>query len=191
MNVAFGLRFTFFDRGDPRTDSVLLTCLERWAANLLASSPPVPPGGDVDGENRKREEAIRVAVKPCRDAAAARRWSRSAWIGGVAPTWTSPDGKTSDVGYSGTALWTSLGFGFEGVPVLEDHAMIAAYFNENPKPFIWTTRASDILEKVKRARHYSRCANLVCLNRGVHPIGMCQKRDFASFRARQFSSADC
>jgi transposase len=24
--------------------------------------------------------------------------------------------------------------------------------NENPKPFIWTTRASDILEKVKRAR---------------------------------------
>jgi transposase len=25
--------------------------------------------------------------------------------------------------------------------------------NENPKPFIWTARASDILEKVKRARH--------------------------------------
>jgi len=24
--------------------------------------------------------------------------------------------------------------------------------NENPKPFIWTARASDILEKVKRAR---------------------------------------
>ena len=24
--------------------------------------------------------------------------------------------------------------------------------NDNPKPFIWTARASDILEKVKRAR---------------------------------------
>jgi hypothetical protein len=24
--------------------------------------------------------------------------------------------------------------------------------NENPKPFIWTARAADILEKVKRAR---------------------------------------
>jgi hypothetical protein len=24
--------------------------------------------------------------------------------------------------------------------------------NENPKPFIWTAKASDILEKVKRAR---------------------------------------
>jgi hypothetical protein len=24
--------------------------------------------------------------------------------------------------------------------------------NENPKPFIWTARASDILEKIKRAR---------------------------------------
>lgn len=25
--------------------------------------------------------------------------------------------------------------------------------NENPKPFIWTARASDIFEKVKRGRH--------------------------------------
>jgi hypothetical protein len=24
--------------------------------------------------------------------------------------------------------------------------------NQNPKPFIWTAKASDILEKVKRAR---------------------------------------
>jgi len=24
--------------------------------------------------------------------------------------------------------------------------------NKNPKPFIWTTKAADILEKVKRAR---------------------------------------
>ena len=26
------------------------------------------------------------------------------------------------------------------------------HHNENPKPFIWTAKASDILEKVKRAR---------------------------------------
>ena len=26
------------------------------------------------------------------------------------------------------------------------------HHNDNPKPFIWTARASDILEKVKRAR---------------------------------------
>ena len=25
--------------------------------------------------------------------------------------------------------------------------------NDNPKPFVWTAKASDILEKVKRARH--------------------------------------
>ncbi len=25
--------------------------------------------------------------------------------------------------------------------------------NQSPKPFIWTAKASDILEKVKRARH--------------------------------------
>jgi hypothetical protein len=26
------------------------------------------------------------------------------------------------------------------------------HHNQNPKPFIWTAKASDILEKVKRAR---------------------------------------
>ena len=26
------------------------------------------------------------------------------------------------------------------------------HYNENPKPFIWTAKAADILEKVKRAR---------------------------------------
>ncbi len=25
--------------------------------------------------------------------------------------------------------------------------------NDHPKPFVWTAKASDILEKVKRARH--------------------------------------
>jgi hypothetical protein len=25
--------------------------------------------------------------------------------------------------------------------------------NNHPKPFVWTAKASDILEKVKRARH--------------------------------------
>jgi hypothetical protein len=28
----------------------------------------------------------------------------------------------------------------------------ADHHNKNPKPFIWTAKASDILEKVKRAR---------------------------------------
>ena len=38
--------------------------------------------------------------------------------------------------------------------VLHD-AITVAYIqrhNENPRPFIWTAKASDILEKVKRAR---------------------------------------
>jgi hypothetical protein len=87
----------------------------------------VSPGSDVEIENRKREEAVRTAVKPCRDAAAKRRWNRSAWIIGAAPTWASSDGKTSDVAYGGTALWSSIGYGFEGVPELEEHAMVALY----------------------------------------------------------------
>jgi hypothetical protein len=34
-------------------------------------------------------------------------------------------------------------------PTVSDYV---AHHNDNPKPFIWTATASDILEKVKRAR---------------------------------------
>jgi hypothetical protein len=127
VRMALGMRFTLFDRGDPRTDTELLGCLAREAEAVLAAAPAVPPGTDLDIVNRQREEEVRGRVQPCREAAAARRWNRSAWIAGVAPTWTSPDGTAGNLGYSGTALWTSVGYGFEGVPVLMDHAMVAGY----------------------------------------------------------------
>ena len=128
--LALGMRFTLLDEGDPRTDDRLLSCLSDAADAVLASADPLPPTMSDDQialEMRRREESVRAAARPCRQEAEKRRWNRSAWIVGVAPTWTSPDGTTSRVEYSGTALWTSAGFGFEGVPVLEDHAMLAAY----------------------------------------------------------------
>jgi hypothetical protein len=39
---------------------------------------------------------------------------------------------------------------------VEELVMAIGYYidkyNDNPKPFVWTAKASDILEKVKRAR---------------------------------------
>jgi hypothetical protein len=126
--IALGLRFTLLDKGDPRTDAMLVTCLSREAANMLNRQPPVPPtlsDEELAIENQRREELVREGVRPCREDAARRRWNRTAWIAGLAPTWTSADGTASQTDYSGTALWTSIGFGFEDVPVLEDHAMLA------------------------------------------------------------------
>lgn len=128
--LSVGSRFTLFDQGDPRMDGELLTCLGREASKALAAAPPIPPGASPSEqavELSRREEQVRQAVKPCRTAAAKRRWNRAAWIAGVAPTWTSAAGSASELAYSGTALWTSLAYGFEGVPVLEDQAVFALY----------------------------------------------------------------
>ena len=124
--VALGMRFTLFDHGDPRTDEELLECL---AAEETPSTPVSPWETDeqIAIENLRREEALRRRIGPCRERASKRRWNRSAWVVGMAPTWTSPDGTTAQLEHSGTALWTSIGFGFERVPVLEDHAMVAGY----------------------------------------------------------------
>jgi transposase len=42
---------------------------------------------------------------------------------------------------------------FTNVPeLIETIGQYVAQYNSNPKPFVWTAKASDILEKVKRAR---------------------------------------
>jgi hypothetical protein len=46
-----------------------------------------------------------------------------------------------------------LGYGFANVDqLIEIIETYIAQHNTNPKPFVWTAKASDILEKVKRAR---------------------------------------
>lgn len=127
---ALGMRFTVFDKGDPRMDEVLVNCLAREADRVLKLAAPIPPFAPAEEQAillKQREEQTRAGAKPCREEAARRGWNRSAWIAGVAPTWTSADGTTGQIDYSGTAAWTSVGFGFERVPVLKDHAMVAWY----------------------------------------------------------------
>jgi hypothetical protein len=141
--IAFGMRFTVFDRADPRMDAELLRCLSRAADAAFASGPAttvsanpgdkeaataVPPEAGAIAEAEVRyETSARQAATVCRDTSARKRWNGSAWVAGVAPTWTSPDGTSEAMAYSGVALWTSIGYGFESIPVLSEHAHIAAY----------------------------------------------------------------
>ena len=137
--IALGMRFTLFDLGDPRTDEELLECLAGVADTVWNGTPPESPCAsdeEIERENLRRQEEIRRLAGPCRKQASNRRWNRSAWVFGTAPTWTSLDGKTAQIEYSGTALWTSLGFGFENVPFLEDHAMLAGYVKTRSKEVV-------------------------------------------------------
>lgn len=130
VKIAVGTRFTLFDYGDPRTDIELLECLAQAADLVQDVSKAISPGTSpemIEIENKRREEETRRLTKLCRVEAPSRRWNKSAWILGIAPTWTSKDGKITQIEYSGTALWTSLGYGFEGVPYLCDRAMLVIY----------------------------------------------------------------
>jgi hypothetical protein len=56
------------------------------------------------------------------------------------------------------------------------------HHNQSPKPFIWTARAADILEKVKRARHTLHKRNL---NDALHSLDSAAARP-ASDNCNQF-----
>lgn len=137
--VALGTRVTLYDSGDPRTDATLLQCLVREGERVLNNAPRIAPTATAEEREfalSHREALVREGVGPCRDASARRRWNRTAWTAGLAPTWTSADGTASELAYSGTALWTSAGYGFEDVPVLEDHAMVAVYLKRRGREIV-------------------------------------------------------
>ena len=132
--AAAGLRFSIFDRADPRMDTELTECLVRGAELTFQTNPPLPPHPKnaseeekmrrVVAHERRLEEVANVAVQPCREESEARRWNNSAWIVGGAVRGFSQTGKTGNLKWDGGALWTSISYGFEGVNELEDSSQL-------------------------------------------------------------------
>lgn len=147
MRLALGLHMTLWDRGDPRMDEVLMTCL-----GTRMKTPPPPtqlecelPRNPTDEDRaafkkcqetfqaaqdlyeQQKEEVIafnnNVSTK-CRDESKKRNWNNSSWIIGAAPSWISPDGQTKHMQWNGGGFWTSLAYGFEGVPGMEDRSQL-------------------------------------------------------------------
>jgi hypothetical protein len=103
--LVVGMQIRIFDLGDARLDGRLADCLQRAAEKALASSAPCREGYDCQKEENARREALRKSS--CRDEARARNWNRSSWaVGGAKDTQSA-------------AAWSSLAYGFEGVPGLE------------------------------------------------------------------------
>jgi hypothetical protein len=143
IRLATGVHLTLFDFGDPHSDSELMQCFKD---NLKLPGPPTiappeePEAGAPDIEKLKYElelkkfndamaeyERARKAIVPdniaasekCRELSRKRNWNRSSWIVAAAPAWISETGATKDLRYDGAGVWSSIAYGFEGVPGLE------------------------------------------------------------------------
>lgn len=166
MRLALGLHLTLWDRGDPRTDETLMSCLSAFRlppppTMLECELPDNPTDADREAFRRCQEsaEATRqerarqvqearefndsVSTR-CRDESRQRNWNASSWIIGAAPSWISTDGQTKNMRWNGGGFWTSLGYGFEGVPGLESRSQLilhARYRNREVVPDPNTTGA--------------------------------------------------
>jgi hypothetical protein len=138
--VALGLLITPFDLGDARTDKLLLKCFEQKVGKVHEDTvkvqheiAPLVATGSPDwstklaSEINKLEKRAKDEAEACRDEARKRHWNASAWSVGVAPTWTTPTGNVSDLDWSGAGLWTSVSYGFENVPGLEDTGQLIVH----------------------------------------------------------------
>jgi hypothetical protein len=128
--LAGGVLVRIFDKGDPRLDDVLADCLQKAAERALAQSAPLAPGADVDRENTRRESLLK---NTCRDQAAKRNWNRSSLV--VAA------GKEN--GVAAVDAWSSLAYGFEGVPGLESTSQLIVQFSRRGRQNLgsWTFKA--------------------------------------------------
>lgn len=146
MRLALGLHLTLWDRGDPRTDETLMSCLSAFRlppppTMLECELPDNPTDADREAFRKCQEsaEATRqerarqvqearefndsVSTK-CRDESRQRNWNASSWIIGAAPSWISTDGQTKNMRWNGGGFWTSVAYGFEGVPGLESRSQL-------------------------------------------------------------------
>jgi hypothetical protein len=177
VRVGLGVRMMVFDRGDPRTDPLLDQCFDQRpglpSAPLFVPPAPLDPTATpeevaqfVAAVDRAREEERRfqanvdsyvarvtVAVADCREAARKRNWNASKWIVAVAPTWTSATGAGGNLGPSGTGIWTTLVYGFEQVPGLQNNAQLLIHVRRRDgepvagasDPKTWELRDSRLL----------------------------------------------
>lgn len=146
MRLALGLHLTLWDRGDPRTDETLMSCLSAFRlppppTMLECELPDNPTDADREAfrkcqesaEATRQERARQVqearefndsVSTRCRDESRQRNWNASSWIIGAAPSWISTDGQTKNLRWNGGGFWTSVAYGFEGVPGLESRSQL-------------------------------------------------------------------
>jgi hypothetical protein len=148
VRLSMGFRMTLWDKGDPRSDQELLDCFDRAGRAYLedVKPPKILPADQLVivkpnvTEQEKMDslkqwaayEAKKVEANPkrleasekCRAEARKKNWNKSSWIVAYAPSWISPTGETTNFKWNGGGFWTSVAYGFEGFPGLQEHSQI-------------------------------------------------------------------
>ncbi len=116
--IAGGLRLTIFDLGDPRMDTQMDKDFDDASGDFLHPSPTAS-----EAERRRAineaTAAWKSSVEEIQARAEKRLWNRSSWVIGAAPSWQDGTNRGSFHRSSAT-VWSSIGYGFENVPVLEN-----------------------------------------------------------------------
>lgn len=147
MRVALGVRLTVFDLGDPFRDQKTADCLAAAHSTALANvGLPVPPPKasqtTIDAYQAAKMKQLAPLETVCRvdqeERARKENWNNSSFIVAVAPTWTSPDGSSSNLSLAGAGYWTSLSYGFEGLPGMEDTSQFILHYRHRRNELIPT-----------------------------------------------------
>jgi hypothetical protein len=151
VRLSVGFRATLWDLGDPRTNEELLTCFATKlpplpVRELLEPDKPLPSA--TAAEQTRYEQLLAeftlasavydarsaaftgqwsAAAEQCRTAARKNSWNNSSWIVAGAPTAFSADGSLSNLSGSGGGAWTTVAYGFDNIPGLENSAQLSLH----------------------------------------------------------------
>lgn len=151
VKLALGLRITLWDTGDPHLDKELLNC---FAERIKLPGPPrfPPPADDASPAEKQIYEVSlaayetessmltlknKEAEEQCRVESRKRNWNKSSWAIGLAPSWISTTGESKNFKWNGGGFWTSVAYGFGGIPKLRDNSQLllhARYRNNEQVP---------------------------------------------------------
>jgi len=126
VKLAFGLHAMLFDSEDPRMhNDALLKCF----ADIPVFKTQTLFGQDIEAARARFErDTLQPAAEMCREQFRRKaRWNGTSWIAAIARTTVSPTGLSEDLQGGTTTYWTSLSYGFDGVPGLKDHAQLVAH----------------------------------------------------------------
>jgi len=137
VKLALGVHATLYDSEDPRLNSdALLACFSeippfRTDALPIAEDPEERAKQDADLELKRlafERDTLRPRVGACREQFQRKaRWNGTSWIAAIAASGVSPTGLASDVDGGAVGVWTSVAYGFDGVPGLRDKAQLIAH----------------------------------------------------------------
>jgi hypothetical protein len=126
IRLATGVHTTVFDTEDPRVNNdALFDCF----ATLPLFRPTSILGPDLEKQRLEFQNNVLVpGVEACRARfQRTARWNGTSWIVAAAPTWTSPTGFIGDLDGTAVSVWSSLAYGFDGVPGLSENAQVTVH----------------------------------------------------------------